>query len=305
MANLMTVSNLARQFEGRTHPELLAKLAWQALVAEAELTPKPGLVDRRGSGSHTDLSLDLMLCSARAIGPYFQKMAASATEAHLDQHLRAKVAAIGRDAEAAMLRATYGSNAHRGAIWVLGLLVSAASCASELGAETIASRAGCLARYADNAQLKFVSHGEVARIRYGATGARGEAYANFPHIWSIALPALRKARREGRSERESRLMALLEIMSRLDDTCVLHRGGPEALKVVHEGAFEVLSTGGPGCLAGDAVLLEFDRTLVGLGVSPGGSADLLAGTLFLDALERGQSDVQRDNSSWEDIYGAD
>ena len=30
----------------------MARLARQALIAEAELTPKPGLVDRRGSGAH-------------------------------------------------------------------------------------------------------------------------------------------------------------------------------------------------------------------------------------------------------------
>ncbi len=34
----------------------LARLARQSLIAEAELTPKPGLVDRRGSGAHRDLS---------------------------------------------------------------------------------------------------------------------------------------------------------------------------------------------------------------------------------------------------------
>ena len=30
----------------------LAAFARQALIAEAELTPKPGLVDRRGPGTH-------------------------------------------------------------------------------------------------------------------------------------------------------------------------------------------------------------------------------------------------------------
>ena len=34
---------------------------------------------------------------------------------------------------------------------------------------------------------------------------------------------------------------------------------------------------------------ELDARLLELGVSPGGSADLLAGTLFLDAIERPQS----------------
>jgi ATP:dephospho-CoA triphosphoribosyl transferase len=35
----------------------LALLARQAPVTESELTPKPGLADRRGPGAHTDLSL--------------------------------------------------------------------------------------------------------------------------------------------------------------------------------------------------------------------------------------------------------
>jgi hypothetical protein len=52
----------------------LASIAKQALIAEAELTPKPGLVDRRGSGAHTDLSLDLIRHSAETIGPFFASM---------------------------------------------------------------------------------------------------------------------------------------------------------------------------------------------------------------------------------------
>src|ERR1700752_4663932 len=77
----------------------LAELARQALVAEAELTPKPGLVDRRGSGSHDDLSLDIMRRSASAIAPYFAAMAAAAQSMPFAHALRTEVAAIGRAAE--------------------------------------------------------------------------------------------------------------------------------------------------------------------------------------------------------------
>ena len=42
----------------------IAELARQALIAEAELTPKPGLVDRRGPGAHRDLTLATMRLSA-------------------------------------------------------------------------------------------------------------------------------------------------------------------------------------------------------------------------------------------------
>src|SRR6202167_643144 len=61
---------------------LLASLATQSLIAEAELTPKPGLVDRRGSGAHSDLSLAIMRCSALAIEPYFCQMSAVSQESY-------------------------------------------------------------------------------------------------------------------------------------------------------------------------------------------------------------------------------
>src|SRR5271155_2099768 len=99
----------------------LAALAEQALIAEAELTPKPGLVDRRGSGAHDDLSLDLMKRSAIALEPFFVAMGAAAEDRAASIELREELAAIGRQAECAMLPATRGANAHKGAIWVLGL----------------------------------------------------------------------------------------------------------------------------------------------------------------------------------------
>ena len=104
----------------------IAALARQALIAEAELTPKPGLVDRRGAGAHTDLSLAVMRCSALAIEPYFREMALIAGATHPSQVLRERLAVIGRSAEHAMVKATGGANSHKGAIWVLGLLSAAA-----------------------------------------------------------------------------------------------------------------------------------------------------------------------------------
>src|SRR5580698_8515416 len=103
----------------------LARLARQALIAEAELTPKPGLVDRRGQGAHTDLSLDIMRRSALAIEPYFCRMAILSRGARPSQSMREQLAVVGRHAERAMLEATGGSNSHKGAVWALGLLVSA------------------------------------------------------------------------------------------------------------------------------------------------------------------------------------
>jgi triphosphoribosyl-dephospho-CoA synthase len=303
MAQLRPITKSFHYCDPLIRSERLSELAWQSLIAEAELTPKPGLVDGRGSGSHSDLTLDLMRRSADAIAPYFTRMALASAEAQMDANLRAVVAGIGREAETAMLHATSGSNAHKGAIWVLGLLVCGASLSEGYCPEFVAEAAGDLARLPDRARPQAVSHGDVALKRYGATGARGEAYGSFPHVINVGLPALRAARRNGRTERDSRLASLLSIMSRLEDTCVLYRGGAEAQRIVHEGAARVIKVGGPGSPKGDAALIALGQELVSLQVSPGGSADLLAATLFLDALERGFERVEEDNSLVEENDG--
>jgi triphosphoribosyl-dephospho-CoA synthase len=305
MANMLPILRQVAPARGVFTAEHLAELARQALVAEAELTPKPGLVDRRGAGAHSDLSLGLMRRSASAIAPYFAAMVAAAQSMPFGQVLRTEVAAIGRAAESAMLQVTGGSNSHKGAIWILGLLVTAAGQCIDLNPEAVAQDARFLARLPDRAQPQLVSHGDMVRARYGSTGARGEAFAGFPNVIQVGLPALRAARNSGRTETNSRLAALLNIMVRLEDTCVLYRGGIEGLAAVQSCASDVLLAGGPGSVAGDQAMLRLDHELFIRKISPGGSADLLAATLFLDALERDQYAVEEDNSlSEEDTYGA-
>lgn len=260
----------------------IAHLATRALIAEAELTPKPGLVDRRGSGAHTDLTLEAMRRSALAIQPHFCRMARAASGARPCQPLREQLADIGRQAEQAMLTATGGGNAHKGAIWALGLLVSAVAMQCDGDAPTIAAT---IASFNDRAHPRSVSHGDAVAKRYGVSGARGEALNGFPHVVNIALPTLRRRRGEGATEEVSRLDALISVMSRLDDTCLLHRGGAAALTAAKTGAAAVEQAGGTGTPRGMQLLEHLDRRLLELNASPGGSADMLAAALFLDAVE--------------------
>jgi len=285
----------------------LGRLACQTLIAEAELTPKPGLVDRRGAGAHTDLSLWIMKRSAFAIEPYFCEMAFVSEGCHASQALRERLALIGRDAERAMLKATNGSNSHKGAIWILGLLVSASALQvhDEVEASQIAATAKEIASFADSATPRLVSHGDLVRRRYGAAGARGEALGGFPHVVEVGLPTLRSKRAKGATESVARLDTLLSIMSHLDDTCLLYRGGEKALVAAKTGAAAVEEAGGSGTARGRQKLSHLDRRLLELGVSPGGSGDLLTATLFLDAVERKQNEVQADQSGLENQSGAD
>jgi triphosphoribosyl-dephospho-CoA synthase len=264
----------------------LATAAVSALLEEAELTPKPALVDRRGNGAHHDLDLARLRRSSRSLQVGFADVArAAAIEQPL--RLREQIGRIGRDMERRMLASTHGSNAHRGAIWALGLLVAAAARRrSERSAARLAAAAAALARLPDRfAPPRPPSNGERARSRFGALGARGEAQAAFRHAVGVGLPALRAARARGVLEDCARLDALLAIMASLDDTCLLHRGGPAALQAAKVGALAVLAAGGTAAPAGLVRLHRLHAELMGRWASPGGSADLLAVTLFLDRLE--------------------
>jgi triphosphoribosyl-dephospho-CoA synthase len=132
-----------------------------------------------------------------------------------------------------------------------------------------------------------VSNGEQVRLRFGATGARGEAQAAFPHALRFGLPTLRAARCRGVPEDCARLDALMAIMARLDDTCLLHRGGVAALATAKAGARAVLAAGGTATPVGIERLHRLHAELIALWASPGGCADLLGVTLFLDRLESG------------------
>jgi len=261
----------------------LADLAVDALVDEADLSPKPALVDRRGSGAHTDLHLGLMHASALALWPAFKEMAEAALHiGEVGLPLREAIGRIGREGEQAMLATTNGVNTHRGAIWALGLLVTAAA----LQPKSIALCAARLALLDDRYAPKPLSHGAQVAQRYGARGAREEAQLGFPSVLQRGLPQLHKSRATGHGEQNARLDALLAIMTELADTCVLYRAGEPGLQAMQAGAQAVLDAGGSASLSGRRRLHELDQQLIALNASPGGAADLLAATLLLDRIER-------------------
>jgi triphosphoribosyl-dephospho-CoA synthase len=269
-------------------PALIADYAVAALIDEACLTPKPALVDRRGSGAHRDLDLDTMLRSARALRPTFFAIARAAAGERPSQALRERLARIGREGEHTMMTATGDSNAHRGAIWIVGLLCAGAAMDAPDGSEAICASAAAIARFHDRfaPQAAASSHGARVAARYGVAGARGEAREGFPHVSRIGLPALVNARARHLNEDDARLDTLIAIVASLDDTCLLHRGGLAALRAAQHGARRVIEAGGVAQEAGRAALARLDRTLLALNASPGGAADLLAATLLLDRLQR-------------------
>ena len=273
--------------ESTVRIRLVANLAVHALLEETELTPKPALVDYRGDGAHDDMDLGMLFSSAYALHPTFGTLATRAYGCSPSRRLREELAAIGRRGERAMFAVTDGVNTHRGAIWALGLLAAAAAMAPpEAQPADIAALAGRVAAFPDRYAPAEVSHGSLVTRRYGVSGARGEARRGFPHVIRVALPTLRDAREAGRREEIARLDTLIALIAHVDDTCLLHRGGPAALRDAQAGARAVLAVGGNATLAGRRAVRSLEMALLRHNASPGGSADLLAAALFLDALDR-------------------
>lgn len=286
--HMLTIANgaPAPATKTRPHATALADMVVSALIDEATLTPKPGLVDLRGRGAHRDLDWLLMCHAAWALHPAFCAMAASGAAGMETAALREAIGATGRQAEATMMQATGGINTHRGAIWALGLLVTAAAeSATCMTSAAIAERAGEIARHDDRYLPAFTGNkGEAARRRYGVGGARAQAQAGFPHVTGIALPCLHASRSRGDDENTARLNALLAVIAELDDTCILSRGGSSALTAAQSGAASVLAEGGAATTHGKQALRRLEADMLARNVSPGGAADLLAATLFLDRL---------------------
>jgi triphosphoribosyl-dephospho-CoA synthase len=262
--------------------EEIARIAVDALLFEALLTPKPGLVDAAGRHSHPDMSLALLAASAEALREPLRQCADAARDMPLGLDLRVHIGAIGRAGEHRMLAATGGINTHRGALWALGLLCAGVAVSESLTAAV--EFAAQLARLQDPARGRSPSHGERARRRYGAGGAVAEAQQGFPHVIARGLPALRSGLKRGYSTDAAALNALMAIMASLDDTCVLHRAGPRGLAFVHRSAESVLCSGGCATAAGRRRLERFCWQADRRGLSMGGSADLLAATVFLDTV---------------------
>ncbi|WKU23070.1 triphosphoribosyl-dephospho-CoA synthase [Priestia megaterium] len=281
MQSIQEESKTAAVFYSR----LIAKMAVTALVDEAVLTPKPGLVDAVTTGSHQDMNIETLLTSAYALQPTFTQIALYSQGKQPSQTLREEIARTGREGEQIMYAATHGVNTHKGAIWALGLLASAtAVCGIQASPASIAEAAGQIARYADRFCPLHSSNGLRVKKQYGVKGAAGEAQQGFPHVVHIGLPTLHKARKLGIHETSARIDTLVTLIANLDDTCILHRAGPVVLEEVKMAASNVLEAGGGATLMGKQRLEALDHMLLSSNASPGGSADLLAAVLFLDRI---------------------
>lgn len=258
-------------------PAEIAKKARAALEQEVLLTPKPGLVDAANNGAHKDMSIDTFLRSAAALEPWLLRMAerGRASLKESPAQLLAALRPIGLQAEVDMYAATDGVNTHKGALFSLGLLCAACG---RLQAQnqplTVENLCQMSAEMTAGITLREMqdtdTHGLAVHAAYGAKGVRGEAESGFLSVRELAMPQL--------SRQNGRYLALLSLIAHVRDTNVLHRAGEEGLLWLQSRAKDLLTH------FSIPALEQLDRECIEKNISPGGCADLLAITLFLESV---------------------
>lgn len=254
-----------------TVPYLVADLAERALRLELGTTPKPGLVDRQDNGAHKDMDYALMSKSISALRPYLTRLAVESAK-DIDP---AKIKEIGIEAEKAMLNATGGVNTHKGALFCIGLSVAAASClACSTGAVEAYSFKELVSRAASEIPSARGTHGAEAKRSFKAVGALENARAAYPELFTDWLPYYRSL--EGDPFRCHK--TLLHIMTTLDDTNILHRRGAEGLAHAEAEAARLLED------FSESGLSSLNKDFIRENISPGGSADMLSLTIFIESI---------------------
>lgn len=281
----------ARLVPPTTVPYIVAHLATRALKAELNTTPKPGLVDTHDSGAHRDMDHALMMCSIRALHPYFVQLAtlgydSTQLPAHND------IVSIGLEAEKAMFKSTGGVNTYKGALFSMGLALTAATyiigrgkvATTTHGKEYVPGDllSAIIIQLANGFPDTSGTHGSQAKQTAQAGGSLKSALDNaregYTQLFEEWLPFY-ETRIKG-DDSYVKHKTLLRIMCDLDDTNIVYRTDYATMQQVKTQARHLLED------FSEAGIDDLNRDFVSRNISPGGSADMLALVVFLFGITR-------------------
>ncbi len=286
--------------------EECAKLAEEAILTEALLTPKPGLVDAKDSGAHHDMDIFTFVRSAVSLRSGFQEMFLSgATSEVPENRLLELIRPIGIRMEQEMFEATKGINTHKGIIFSMGLLLAALG--RKLSEEKyfevkipdftpqdtervfriiMEITEGLLSKdFRDLEMKENLTHGEKLYLKYGFTGIRGEAEKGYPVLRDEVMPYLRSRNKQMTYE-ETLLETLFLLMKHVEDSNIVTRGGMESLSYVRSSAERFLHDGGMCQQDAFKKLQVLNEEFIRRNLSPGGAADLLSLAILLGKVEQ-------------------
>lgn len=285
----------ARQLSAKS--ENLGRLSMfltQAIFMEVCTHPKPGLVTRSSNGSHNDMSILTFAAGSAVLAKAFSGLQDLGMN-HSDgpRELFEKVRQYGIGAEQELLQMTKGVNTQRGILFAGGLLAAAAGYALKAGrgSEALCGIVADMTQGLVDRELaglqtdRPLTAGERLYRVYGITGIRGEVEAGFPSVRQAGLPGLKEAFARGAGLNDALVHTLLNLMTVVQDSNVIWRGGYEKLPFVQQRAREILEAGSIFTAAGRRLLAATETLFAAQRISPGGSADLLSVTTALYLVE--------------------
>lgn len=285
------LAQAARFVPPTTVPYIVAHMATRALKAELNTTPKPGLVDTHDSGAHRDMDHALMMRSIRAMHPYFVRLAILGYDSpQLPAH--DDIVRIGIEAEKAMFNSTGGVNTYKGALFSMGLAVTAATyiigrgevATTTNGKEYVPNNllSTTIIQLANGFPDTSGTHGSRAKQLAQAGGKLKSALDNaregYSQLFGEWLPFY-ETRIKG-DDSYVKHKTLLRIMCDLDDTNIVYRTDYDTMLQVKTEARRLLED------FSEAGIEDMNRDFVSRNISPGGSADMLALVVFLFGITR-------------------
>jgi triphosphoribosyl-dephospho-CoA synthase len=278
----------------------VAVLAQRAILYEVSTTPKPGLVDRDNPGAHKDMDFFTFMASSSALykGLYeCTKEGLNFEEKDLTKLLD-RIRKPGIECERTMFEATKGINTHKGIVFSMGILCAVVGklfkesnrenfIIEDICEEVRKVTKGLTDKDFSGIENKIVlTHGERLYKAYGFKGIRGEVESGFNTVRENTVQSLRAWKLDRNlSMNDLFLELLLKLMAGSEDTNVIIRGGIENLNYVKNISKEFLTEGGIKQPDAKKKLEGMNEEFIKRNISPGGSADLLAVTIFLGMME--------------------
>ena len=278
----------------------IAALAQRAILYEVSTTPKPGLVDRNNSGSHKDMDFFTFMASSSVLyRGFFQCALEGLCFDEVDNtKLLKKIRVHGIECERSMFESTSGVNTHKGIIFSLGILSAVVGNLykkygfKNFPVEVICTEVMKVAKdlterdFKDVSSKKVLTHGERLYKEFGNKGIRGEVESGFATIQKNAVGIIRDwAINKELSMNDLFLEIIINLMAESEDTNVIIRGGIDSLKSVKSISREFLKLGGIKQFKAREKLEQINEDFIKNNISPGGSADLLAVSIFLGMIE--------------------
>jgi holo-ACP synthase / triphosphoribosyl-dephospho-CoA synthase len=272
----------------------LSSLALQSILTEISLTPKPGLVDKFSNGVHSDMNYGTFLNSTAAISGYFNSLAQAGFafgETDMTKALPV-IRNIGLRMEKSMFESTNNVNTQKGVIFLMGLSLFSSGYLlaheDEFQIEKFRTIIKNICKdltkqELENPQRSPVTHGEQIFHKLKFAGARGEAENGFPMVFDFGLPELLRFHE---LNEQVLLRAFLAISANNADTNILYRSSVDVLNQFRALAQTALETNNMDPLADFCMKKR---------ISPGGSADLLAVSIFLYLLMAQSSNKELPN----------